>query len=150
MAAIKRGHSLAESLSQTERHWYYKDAILKALINDRMPEEAERGIMHWYHEEDGVKEKVRSVVFTVEKRDYRLWGVAECQLLRDLTTRELDTLKEYITGQASDGWGEGFEQRDIEVNEGVLYVHLWNSDEWSLQTEVELFGQKMKGEMTFG
>ncbi len=130
--------------------WYYKDAILKALINDRMPEEAERGIMHWYHEADGVKEKVRSVVFTVEKRDYRLWGVAECQLLRDLTTRERDTLKEYITGQASDGWGEGFEQRDIEVNEGVLNVHLWNRDEWSLQTEEELFGQEMKGGMSLG
>lgn len=130
--------------------WYYKDAILKALINDRMPEESERGIMHWYHEEDGVKEKVRSVVFTVEKRDHRLWGVAECQLLRGLTTKEMDTLKEYITGQASDGWGEGFEQRDIEVNEGVLYVHLWNSDEWNLQTEEELLGQEMKGGMTFG
>ena len=62
----------------------------------------------------------------------------------------MDQLKEYITGQASDGWGEGFEQRDIEVDEGVLNVHLWNSDEWSLQTEEELFGQKMKGEMTFG
>ena len=124
--------------------YQYEEQIAKALEDYRMPEEAERGIMHWYHEEDSVNEKVRSVVFRLEKRDFQLWGVAECQLLRGLTTKEMDTLKQYITGQASDGWGEGFEQRDIGVDEGVLNVHLWNSDEWSLQTEEERFSQQQK------
>ena len=124
--------------------YQYEEQIAKALEGYRMPEEAERGIMHWYHEEDSVNEKVRSVVFRLEKRDFQLWGVAECQLLRGLTTKEMDTLKQYITGQASDGWGEGFEQRDIGVDEGVLNVHLWNSDEWSLQTEEERFSQQQK------
>ena len=124
--------------------YQYEEQIAKALENYRMPEEAERGIMHWYHEEDSVNEKVRSVVFRLEKRDFQLWGVAECQLLRGLTTKEMDTLKQYITGQASDGWGEGFEQRDIGVDEGVLNVHLWNSGDWSLQTEEERFSQQQK------
>ena len=124
--------------------YQYEEQIAKALEDYRMPEEAERGIMHWYHEEDSVNEKVRSVVFRLEKRDFQLWGVAECQLLRGLTTKEMDTLKQYITGQASDGWGEGFEQRDIGVDEGVLNVHLWNSDDWSLQTEEERFSQQQK------
>ena len=124
--------------------YQYEEQIAKALEDYRMPEEAERGIMHWYHEEDSVNEKVRSVVFRLEKRDFQLWGVAECQLLRGLTTKEMDTLKQYITGQASDGWGEGFEQRDIGVDEGVLNVHLWNSDDWSLQTEEERFTQQQK------
>ena len=124
--------------------YQYEEQIAKALEGYRMPEEAERGIMHWYHEEDSVNEKVRSVVFRLEERDFQLWGVAECQLLRGLTTKEMDTLKQYITGQASDGWGEGFEQRDIGVDEGVLNVHLWNSDEWSLQTEEERFSQQQK------
>lgn len=124
--------------------YQYAEQIAKALEDYRMPEEAERGIMHWYHEEDSVNEKVRSVVFRLEKRDFQLWGVAECQLLRGLTTREMDTLKQHITGQASDGWGEGFEQRDIGVDEGVLNVHLWNSDDWSLQTEEERFSQQQK------
>ena len=34
-------------------------------------------------------------------------------------------LCDYITGQYSDGWGEGFEQRDIEVEGGTLNVHFW-------------------------
>ena len=124
--------------------YQYAEQIAKALEDYRMPEEAERGIMHWYHEEDSVNEKVRSVVFRLEKRDFQLWGVAECQLLRGLTTKEMDTLKQYITGQAWEGWGEGFEQREIGVDEGVLNVHLWNSGDWSLQTEEERFSQQQK------
>ena len=79
----------------------YEDGILSALVWNRMPEEAERGLMHWYGKEDNLDAKVRSAVFTVEARDGVLWGVAECQVLDTLSPQELNGLKDYIEGQTA-------------------------------------------------
>ena len=97
----------------------YEDQILGALVKNRMPEERERGLMHWYGEQDSLNAKVRSAEFTVEVRDGCLWGVAECQVVGELTSGELTRLKDFISGQASDGWGEGFEQFVPQIAKGL-------------------------------
>ena len=122
----------------------YQNQIMAELVKSRMPEETERGLMHWYGKADSINTKVHSAVFTVEERDRQLWGIAECRVAGELSVAELGTLKKYITGQAADGWGEHFEQCEILVDGGSeLYVHLWNSKDWSIQTEQECFTPKL-------
>lgn len=129
----------------------YQDQILAAILRERMPEETERGLMKYYHKNDSVNEKVQSLFFTVEQIGDRLMGVAECRVQGDLSNVEIAQLKEYVTGQASDGFGEGFEQRPIKVSDGEIYVSLWNSDKnWNIMTQEELSNSQQMGGLQFG
>ena len=50
-----------------------------------------------------------------------------------------DELLHELSGQASDGWGEGFEQRDIHTSEGDIYVSFYDTcGAWELMTEEEV------------
>ena len=122
----------------------YVDNINAALRRESLPAEAERGLMHYYGKNDDIARKVRKVTFSAEVRDQKLWGVAECQVAGELTSVELTELKEFVSGQASDGFGEGFEQREISVPDGhEIYAHLWQWENWSIQTEQECFSPKL-------
>ncbi|MFR1990319.1 MAG: hypothetical protein ACLS3C_09770 [Oscillospiraceae bacterium] len=121
----------------------YESQIAAALKKYRMPEEAERSVMHWYDEVDSVNRKVHSAVFTVEERNGQLWGVAECRVAGKLTGAELDNLKRFAAGQASDGFGEGVEQHEITCRQhGAVCPPLAVRVDWSIQTEQERFSQK--------
>ena len=122
----------------------YVDSINAALRRESLPAEAERGLMHYYGKNDDIARKVRKVTFSAEVRDQKLWGVAECQITGELTPEELTELKEFVSGQASDGFGEGFEQREISVPDGhEIYAHLWQWENWSIQTEQECFSPRL-------
>lgn len=128
----------------------YEDSVLAAILKERMPDVQERGLMEYYGEDDSLNQKVKSYVFTVEEHGGKLWGVCECKVIGELTAEEMELLKGSATGQASDGLGEGFEQRPIQTSNGELYVSLWSSDDnWSMMTEDEFQAQLGQG-MTMG
>ena len=69
--------------------------------------------------------KVQSVEFDVGTVYGDLCGIAKVAVLGELTEDEEKELIDWIEGQNSDGFGEGFEQDPIEVDDGVIYVHFW-------------------------
>ena len=119
----------------------YADIIRGAILKERMPEEAERGLMIYHNENDSLNAKVQSFRFDVDVRQGKLWGVAECELREPLNASEMSDLIEIIIGQASDGFGEGFEQRGLKTSDGdMIYASLWSDDSsWSIRTEQECF-----------
>jgi len=136
------GDYWSDPMSQQEAV-YYEDEIRAALLRERMQDEEPRGLMTYYHEADSVDKKVHSMYVDVEVHDEKLWGVATLELTEPLTTEELATLQDYLTGQYSDGFGEGFEQRDIKIDRGELNVSLWSyEDEFYIVTE-RVFRQRL-------
>jgi len=117
----------------------YIDEILEAIERDTLPEEKERGLMRYYDEHDSVNGKVAKYEFSVEMVDDELMGVAILTLNDDLTYKELGKIKENVIGQAADGWGEGFEQREISTDMGDVYISFWNSSKsWFIKTAEEM------------
>ena len=119
----------------------YADQIAIAIKREHRAEEGVQGLMKYYSDNEAVARKVQSLHFDVESRDGRLWAVAKCNVAGELTREEMSALKGFISGQASDGFGESFEQHEIKVSSDMeLYAHMWSSNcDWSIQTEHELF-----------
>lgn len=127
---------------ETELHGddlvYYEEVVLQGITDETMPEEQQRGLMLYFSGSESIDQKVESVKISAEILDGKLYGVAVCELKQPLSAHELSELKEYITGQYSDSWGEGFEQRPRVCSDGELYVHFWQSDHFFIKTEQEL------------
>ena len=78
----------------------------------------------------------------VEKWNDRLWGVLEVKTKGELSAGERNAITSEWEGQCSDGFGEGFEQNEIEVDDGVLCVSFWQPDQqFFIKPESELKGQ---------
>lgn len=121
------------------------DALNRYTAND------ENDMAAYYNEDDGVKEKLTSAVWSVELHGGRLFGRIDCNLKEPLTAKETENLREWITGQCSDGLGEGFEQQPIDTEDGKLYVSLWHSgDDYAMMTKDEFEDHLQNTEMTMG
>lgn len=115
-----------------------EDEINKAIERYSEEEEIHRGLMIYYNENSPVNEKVFSAFPSVEVRNGELVGVLTCKVTEPLTYTEMDEFKDWWSGQASDGWGEGYEQQEIKTDAfGTIYVSFWNSsDSWHIEAEM--------------
>lgn len=96
------------------------------------PEENNRGLMVYEDENQRLNENVISIFPSVEVVNGELKGIIKCEVNVEIQQRDINELKERITGQMSDGWGEGFEQHGISTPDGDIYVSFWNYENWSL------------------
>ena len=112
----------------------YADAVDEAVKKDIADFNGD--LMQYYHEDDFVRRKVVSAVPSVEICGNKLCGCMNVELREPLNEGEQAALCDYISGQYSDGWGEGFEQREIDVGDGKLYVHFWQDHDFELKRDV--------------
>ena len=149
---------LAGSLNDHEGDYYEADgAILTENIDKiedaiRSEQARELKMGEYISDHADIKGKVLFAEWGVEEHYGALYGKIDCYLSEELSPEETERLKDAITGQNSDGLGEGFEQREIHIDEGDLYVSYWQSgDEYFLHTEDE-FDEYLSqiGGMRFG
>lgn len=112
----------------------YADAVDEAVKKDIADFNGD--LMQYYHDDDFVRQKVVSAVPSVEIHGNKLCGCLNVELRESLNEGEQAVLCDYISGQYSDGWGEGFEQRDIRVEDGTLAVHFWQDHDFELKRDV--------------
>ncbi|MBO5384246.1 MAG: IS3 family transposase, partial [Ruminococcus sp.] len=110
-----------------------EDEINAAIEKYSELEEKHRGLMIYYNEDSPVNEKVISAFPSVEVRNGELVGVLTCQITEPLTDAEMAEFKDWWTGQASDGWGEGYEQQEIKTDASGYYRWLKNLNKLTKQ-----------------
>lgn len=121
------------------------DALNRYTAND------ENDMAAYYNKDDGVSQKLTSAVWSVEMHGDRLFGRIDCSLKEALTAEETEALRDWLTGQCSDGLGEGFEQQPIDTMDGELFVSFWNSgDDYAMMTESEFDEYLQQNEMQMG
>ena len=83
--------------------------------------------------------KLKMARWSVEEIGGVLYGRIDCRSAEAFTPEEIEAIKDGISGQNSDGFGEGFEQREISTDEGDLYVSFWHSgDDYFIHTQEEM------------
>lgn len=98
-----------------------------------------KNMADYYNDNSVIKEKLVSMKWGICEINDTPYGYVDVVLNAPLNDSEVDELKDWISGQNSDGLGEGFEQREIETDEGGLYVSFWDSGkDYFIYTQEEM------------
>lgn len=113
----------------------YAHDIENAIANSVGELDEHRGLAEYIDDED-LEKKVYSIFPSVEVQGNKLVGIITCELKACLTDKEEALLRDEIEGQLSDGWGEGFSQRDIKVDDGEVEVFFWSTSKDNTLTKI--------------
>ena len=103
-------------------------------------------MIEYFDQSESARAKIMSAKWGFDNIDGTLFGVVTAKLKEPLTGDEEEVFKDWILGQNSDGLGEGFEQQDIEIDDGILNVHFWNSsDEYYVENEDDFYNRMDNG-----
>lgn len=91
----------------------YEDEIRIGLERNEI-HEMESGLAE-YLDNFLLKKRIISMFPTVEKYRNDLWGILEVKSHGELLTKEWETIRNEWSGQMSDGWGEVFEQENLDT-----------------------------------
>lgn len=92
-------------------------------IEDSMIDDFNESNLAQYCEIPGV-ESIKAVKVTREGM-FRVEVAAQSDM-------PIEEMKEWLSGQYSDGWGEGFEQHPINLNNLDVYVSTWSSNRFEI------------------
>ena len=101
-----------------------------------------RGMEQYFDDTDNaeVASRLKAMKWGFESFDGELYGMVTVELTEPVSEEGIKALKDWISGQNSDGLGEGFEQQDIQTGNGYLNVSLWQWDKgYYVDTEEEFF-----------
>lgn len=104
---------------------YYEGEIREALIKEQRFDT--RNIVSYMNCGEELRDKLVAMLWDVETIGDKLYGRTDVRIAEPLTPEEKEAVIRFTLGQNSDGMLEGFEQRPISIDEGDLYVSMWNS-----------------------
>lgn len=133
----------------------YEEEILAAIEREKHPSESDRGLAV-YLDNGTLKEKEHCINPSVEEWNGALWGVTEVQSYGRLAPAELSEVISELSGQFSDGWGDGvalfgssIRHNDtirLSISKGVLERH---NNEDHHYTAAALKNQYVEVEMSY-
>ena len=108
----------------------------------------------YFHGNNTVVAKLRSATWDFKRQGGELYGCVTVETAGQLTAEQEADLKDWITGQNSDGLGEGFEQQEINIDSysslGRICVSFWHSgDDYFVDNEDE-FAERLEQGFNLG